>query len=121
MRRLLTVILALACGLFAQVQPVGALEGSHRSCCCGDLDGSCGMPDCLPPPAASTVLTTLDRPAPAAAVAVRRAAPCARAPGEKFFASFMAPAADSAAARGAARMTPPASVPRFTAHCSWLL
>ena len=51
MRRLLAVILTLATCAFAPVQPLVLAETArHPTCGCCDGDGSCGMPDCLPPP-----------------------------------------------------------------------
>jgi hypothetical protein len=120
MRRLLAVILILATGAFAQVQPVVPADAPHKACCC-DHPGACGMPDCLPPPVASTALVTLERPAFTATAEVRRAAQPARRIGEKFFAAFVKPAAVSAAAWSSARVMSPAEVPLFKAHCSFLI
>lgn len=121
MRRLLAVILTLATCAFAQVQPVVLADAPHPACCCCDHPGACGMPNCLPPPVSSTALVSLDRPAPAVTAEVRRVAKSSRRIGEKFFAAFVEPAAVSVATRSPTRVMPPASVPLFKAHCSFLV
>jgi len=56
-----------------------------------------------------------------AVAAVRRVAQPAPAAAERFFASFVAPSAAPAAVRASCGMTPTARVPRFVAHCSFLI
>jgi hypothetical protein len=122
MRRLLAVILTLATCAFAQVQPLVLADAMrHPTCGCCSGDGACGMPDCLPPPvttrtvpvAVQTVRITL-------AAATRVAAPVRRT-GEKFFMTFLEPPTTPVTVRGSDRITPPASVPLFKAHCSFLI
>jgi len=121
MKRLGWLLLAVFGTALAQVQPVALAVDGHRSCCCCNGDGSCGMPSCLPPPVSSPVLCTLGQPARIAGIEVRRAAPAPRRARVKSFAAFDSPAAASAAVRSPARVAPAASVPLFTAHCSLLL
>jgi hypothetical protein len=118
MKRLVWILLAVLGTAFAQVQPV-TLPGTHCKCCCCGGDGSCGMPDCLPPAPARTLLTA-NQPASLTVTAARRVAEPVRI-AEKFFAAFVEPAAIFAASRAPERVSPPASVPLFAAHCSFLI
>ena len=120
MKRLVWILLAVLGTALAQVPPVVVADAPHKTCCCCDHPGSCGMPNCLPP-VSSTALVSLDRPAATATVGICRVAQSSRRIGEKFFAAFVAPAAVSVAARSPNRVMPRASVPLFKAHCSFLV
>jgi hypothetical protein len=120
MKRLVWILLAVVGTAFAQVQPVTLTSPHHKcTCCCCGGDGSCGMPGCLPPAPARTQLTA-NQPASITVTAARRVAEPVRT-AEKFFAAFVEPAAAFAASRAPERVTPPASVPLFAAHCSLLI
>jgi len=77
------------------------------------------MPGCLPPAPART-LPAANQPAGIVVVQAGQMAEPART-GEKFFAAFVEPAAVFAASRAPEWVTPPASVPLFAAHCSFLI
>ena len=121
MKRLVWLLLAVVGTAFAQVQPVTFLTLSHPAChCCKcNCGGSCGMPGCLPPAPART-LPAANQPAGIVVVQAGQMAEPART-GEKFFAAFVEPAAVFAASRAPEWVTPPASVPLFAAHCSFLI
>jgi hypothetical protein len=123
MKRLVWLLLAVLAPVLVQVQPVTLAAPAHHACCCrcGDCNGSCGMPGCLPPPASSSALPVSAQPAKLAAVELRRVGqPVARAC-EKFFAAFVASAVVPVALRSPARIAVPARVPLFRAHCSLLV
>lgn len=119
MKRLVWIFLAVFCTALAQVQPV-TLEPTHRKCCCCEGDGSCGMPDCVPPAVARS-LPTASRPAGVSLTTTRQATATARRGEEKFFAGFVEATAVPAAPRAPDRVTPAASVPLFAVHCSYLI
>jgi len=120
MKRLVWILLAVVSTAFAQVQPVVFPTQYRHTCPCCEGDGSCGMTGCLPP----TPARTLPPAAQPAALTVARASQAVHpvpGAGEKFFAPFVKSAAVSAATRAPDRVAPPASVPLFAAHRSFLL
>ncbi len=121
MKRLVWILLAVVGTAFAQVQPVPVQVLSHHAChCCNcHCGGACGMPGCLPPAPARTQLTAT-QPASVTVAAARHVAGPIRT-AEKFFATFVEPAAVFAASRAPERVSPPARVPLFAAHCSFLI
>lgn len=119
MKRLVWILLAIVSTALAQVQPVTFPTPLDHKCSCCDGDGSCGMPDCVPPAPART-LPTADQ-ATRVTVMQARAVAAPAATTEKFFAAFVRPAAVAAAPRASQRMAPSASVPLFAAHCSYLI
>ena len=87
MKRLVWIFLAVFCTALAQVPPV-TLSPTHRKCCCCGGDGSCGMPDCLPPAPARS-LPTASQPASVIVTEARHVAEPVRRIGEKFFACLL--------------------------------
>lgn len=122
MKRLVWLLLAVWCTALAQVRPVEPLRtAAHGDCCC-DCDGTCGMPDCAPPPAApATSLTVAERPATVARPQARRSAQATAELLEKFYASFAAPAVAPMVAPASAPAALPARVPLFREHCALLI
>ena len=120
MIRLTWILLLVWSCAFAQSRPVAVSLETNQHCACHcQCNGSCGMPDCAPPPApvqwigeASSVAAL---PAPARkAVAIRRTP-------ARFYAMFVGPAARLADLRTPVSWVPAASVPLFAEHCSFLL
>jgi hypothetical protein len=122
MKRLVWILLAVVSTALAQVRPVAFPTLTHPAChCCKcHCDGSCGMAGCVPPAPART-LPAAEQPVSLKLAAARQVAVPVRRTGEKFFAVFVKSAAVSAATRAPDRVTPPAKVPRFAAHCSFLI
>lgn len=120
MKRLVWIVLAVFGTAFAQVRPVAFPTLRHHSCPYCNGDGSCGMPGCLPPASTRTVPAAV-QPAGVTVARVRRVTEPVGRTAEKFFSVFVKPAAVSAATRAPDRVMPPASVPLFTAHCSFLV
>ncbi len=120
MRRLIAILLALACCALAQL-PVAWPAAPHRTCCCCGDDGACGMPACPAPPVSTRNLPASIQTVTVAATEARQAVAPARRDVVKFFAAFVASPANPAPTPALGRMTPPASVPRFKAHCSFLI
>lgn len=123
MKRLVWILAAVWCTAFAQVRPVAVTPDTPDKCC----DGSCACsPECQP--AACAVL-----PAPGASnlVAetpgreVRRSELAARAlpaaPAATFYLSLLPPPAAHPGYPVSAGALPITAVPRFKAHCSYLL
>ena len=121
MRRFVAILLALVSGALAQVQPVASPAAPHKACCCCDHPGACGRPGCLPPPASAPIVLRLDQPVRLAVSPLTRRTPSARRLGGKFFIAFVSTAAVPAASRRPGRVALPATVPLFTAHCSFLI
>lgn len=121
MQRFLALLLTLVACAYAPAQLGVRPEAPRVTCACCDGDGSCGMPGCLPPPVSSPTPSLAGQPAQVAMISIRRvAAPAARA-GAKFYSAFVPPAAAPAALRAPLTVTPPAGVPLFKAHCSFLV
>lgn len=120
MKRLFWLFLAVLGTAFAQVQPV-ALASPRQVCPCCAGNGSCGMPDCPPPPVSARTMLVAAEPARIVVAEARRAGEPARPNGKKFFATFVEPVAVPAAVLAPDRVQPPASVPLFAAHCSLLI
>ena len=122
MKRLVWLLLAVLGTALVQVPPVAwAAAQPHRQCCCCDGDGSCGMPGCLPPVSSAPARPTLDQTARVAGMEICRVAQPVQRVGRIFLAAFVEPAVIASPARSSSRMTPPASVPLFKAHCSFLI
>ncbi len=120
MRRFLAILLTFVTCAFAPVPAWVTHETPREKCCCCDGDGSCGMPDCLPP-------ATPTRPVPAsvqvaritASEAARVTAPARRE--TKFYAAVAAKPAAPAKVRESAAVALTASAPLFVVHCSFLI
>jgi hypothetical protein len=117
MKRLVWLLLAVFCIALVPVQSVD----KAKTCSCCKVPGACGMPGCCPPPASLPAALSPAQSARAADLhACRKAEPVRRA-GEKFYASFVEPAAARAALLASAEAAPAAHVPLFKAHCSFLI
>ncbi len=120
MRRFFAILLALATCAFAPTPALVATEAPSHTCCCCDGDGTCGMPNCLPPAAparpipASVQVTRI-----AATETARVVAPARRE--AKFFAAVAAKPAQPALTRESNVIAPTASAPLFVVHCSFLI
>ncbi|HET7536452.1 MAG TPA: hypothetical protein VFJ90_08365 [Candidatus Didemnitutus sp.] len=121
MKRLAWLFLIVFGTALAQVQPVELPVAPEKTCDCCDQPGACGMPDCsLPPaaiPAAFTAepsIITVAQPAAANEIAPAKAIP------SQFWAAIPLPTKRVAfpVSPGSA---PPASVPLFKAHCTFLI
>jgi hypothetical protein len=123
MKRLVWLLLAVLAPVLVQVQPVVLSAPRHQACCCncGDCNGACGMPGCLPPPASSSTLPVSAQPAKLAAAGLRRVGQPVARECQRFFAAFVASAVVPVAMRSPARVAAPAGVPLFKAHCSLLV
>jgi hypothetical protein len=121
MQRFLALLLTLVACAYAPAQLGVRPEAPRIACSCCDGEGSCGMPGCLPPPAASSTPSLATPPAQIAQLQVRRLATPARRIGEKFYSAFVPSPAVLAAPRAPLTVTPPAGVPLFKAHCSFLV
>jgi hypothetical protein len=120
MKRLSWLLLAVFCAALAQVPLVDGLmvKAKHCGCC---HPGACGMPGCCAPPASSSTAANSEQPARVMSLpAVRQTQP-GRGSAEKFYASFVEPAAVRPALVASAEAAPAASVPLFRAHCSFLI
>lgn len=121
MKRLVWLLLAAFCTAIAQVQPADLppTKAAHCDCCPDDAD-ACGMPDCGLPPVAPTSGLVLQTPAPSSRAVAKQEN---RAP--RFALDFLRVAAVTRATAfrpmRAPTAPPPASVPRFQAHCSFLI
>ncbi|HVT74652.1 MAG TPA: hypothetical protein VHD61_16075 [Lacunisphaera sp.] len=118
MKRLVWLVLAVFATLLTRVEPADLPARPAPACCCC---GGCDMPKCPPPPAHNPApVLTLPAPAQAPASAARRVvAPRGRQ--EKFFARFDSRRAVVPFAPAAMAVARPASVPLFSAHCSFLI
>jgi hypothetical protein len=121
MKRLVWLLIAVVGTLLAQVQPVVvALAPAEVCCCTGEAAGACGMPDCAPAPAAPSCAQGLPTVA-AQRNETRKPAPAARARCEHDPVRFDS-RPDVVPAGGVfLKGTPAASVPRYKAHCSFLI
>ena len=121
MKRLVWLILAAFGTLLAQVQPMDLPVTKHEVCGCCEQSGACGMPDCVPIHATPVQPAfNLQSPVAVARVVLKEAAPAPRGSKNSFYVQFES----SSPARPALRapvVAPPASVPLFTAHCSFLI
>jgi hypothetical protein len=119
MKRLAWLLLAVFCLAVAQVQPVEAVAQAKPKDCC-DCSGHCRMPACPAPAAAQPSPFEAARPLTVARPQPSREAVATRCDHRKFFLSLLPPAARPAS-DPAPVVAPPASVPLFEAHCSYLI
>ncbi len=117
MKRLVWLLLAVFGTALAQVQPVDMPVTKHAVCGCCEKPGSCGMPDCAPPPVSARPVCQLQTPAEVA----RRAARAPAVVREKFYVQFLPRVSSVPALPVRLAAAPAASVPRFREHCSLLL
>lgn len=121
MKRLVWLLLLAFGTALAQVQPVDMPVTKHEVCGCCEKPGSCGMPDCAPPPVSARPVYQLQSPAEVARVAVKRAAAAPAVAREKFYVRFLTRVSSVPARPARLAAAPAASVPRFREHCSLLL
>ncbi|MBS0662946.1 MAG: hypothetical protein JSR48_06755 [Verrucomicrobia bacterium] len=120
MRRFLATLLAFVICAIAPVPAWVSHEAPNTKCCCCDGDGSCGMPDCVPPPApAQPVPASIQVARIAASTATRVAAPVRR--DLKFYAAVAAEPAQPALVRVPAMVASTASASLYKVHCSFLI
>ncbi len=121
MKRLVWLFLAVFCTALAQVQPVTLPGADTDACSCCDVPGSCDMPDCAPPASAPSLPTLAQAATTTARAELRRAAKPSRASVEKFYFTFVKSSPRPIVRFTPDRMEPPASVPLFATHCSYLI
>ena len=121
MKRLVWLLLLAFGTALAQVQPVDLPVTKHEVCGCCEKPGSCGMPDCAPPPVSARPAYQLQSPAQVVRVAVRRAAAAPAVVREKFYVQFLPSVSAVPASPTILAVAPIASVPLFQEHCSWLI
>ncbi|HWA86744.1 MAG TPA: hypothetical protein VG710_11005 [Opitutus sp.] len=120
MKHLVWLWIAAFCLAVAQVPPVGAVVVHAKAKPCCPCEGKCGMPACPVPAAAPQSAFDTARPLTVARPQVGRNAVAPRRADRKFFASFVPPAV-APVDPSAPLAVPPASVPLFRAHCSFLI
>lgn len=121
MKRLAWLFLAVFCAALAQVQRVELPVAPASACDCCENAGDCGMPECGLPPAAvpatfaierSTV--TVARPAAANEIAPAKAIP------SHFWVATPPPVVRTMIPDSGGT-APPAGVPLFKVHCTFLI
>lgn len=119
MKRLLAIILAVACALLAQGSLLGFAKPSPPCACCGcGSTGDCGQSDCALPATSPSQGFISESTVSVAAV---RATPAARTTRTlKFFESFATASAPWPLPAPCAT-EPAASEPLFKVHCSYLV
>ena len=120
MKRLAWLLIAVLCTALVQVQPVDGLTKA-KTCNCCKVPGACGMPGCCPPPASRPTALSSAQSARVVSLPASRKAQPVRVAMDKFYASFVEPAAVSPALLASAEAAPAAHVPLFKAHCSFLI
>jgi hypothetical protein len=120
-KRLVWLLLFAFGTALAQVSPVDVRLHPGEACSCCDRPGACDMPDCLPTPVSTQPVCQVANPSIAARVAVRRAAPAPRVVREVFYVQFLPSVSVAPAVPARLAVAPPASVPLFQEHCSWLI
>ncbi|HVU25746.1 MAG TPA: hypothetical protein VHE13_16565 [Opitutus sp.] len=119
MKRLAWLLLAAFSLALAQVPPVAPVAHAPPKPCCG-CEGKCGMPACPAPVTAPSSVFDTARPLTVARPQAARDAAVVRRVRTKFFVSFLPPAVPPAGL-SVPVAAPPASVPLFEAHCSFLI
>jgi hypothetical protein len=120
MKRVAWILIAVFCTVLARVQPVEKLQCTACSCCHCKLPGDCGMP-CGRTSAPAPVVFAATQSLRVTKEAARRVELPGRLAERKFYAPYVASAADSAAISVPAPIAAPAEVPLFKAHCSFLI
>jgi hypothetical protein len=121
MKRLAWLLVAVFALAMVQARPVDTGVAQQETCgCCEPGSSACGMPDCGPAPAS-----------PASCVAVATGITAVRAEAESVLPKsrclrdrFVAESSRRQTAPAALvprSVAPPASVPAFKAHCSYLI
>jgi hypothetical protein len=119
MKRFAWLLVAVFCTALAQVQPVDVVVQRKHDCCGGDC--RCGVPACALPAPHSPVAYVSEREVAVARPEAKRADPRLGTFIEKFYASVAAPAVSREVRPAPWSGAPAASVPLFTAHCSFLI
>jgi hypothetical protein len=118
MKRIAWLLLAVVCASMAQVQPSDVFAKA-KVCHCCRIPGACGMPGCCPRPEATARLDP-NRAAQQATCPSRKREGV-RSPAERFYSSFLNPAAYRFVLPAPAAALPAARLPLFKAHCSFLI
>jgi hypothetical protein len=121
MKRLVWLLLLAFGTALAQVSPVDVRAVPAETCGCCEVPGACGMPDCLPAPMSAQPVLNFENPVQAVRVVVKAAALAARVDHEKFYARFLPRVSVAPVLPVTLALAPPASVPLFREHCSWLI
>jgi len=119
MKSVVWLLLAACCLAFGQVRPVASLAAADAGCTCCDCGGSCGMPECAPPPTVRAPVFAQAEVRPARTAVARRATP-ALPP----LASCLPPPRPADLSRrslGIAHGLPVVDTPVFLVHCSLLI
>jgi hypothetical protein len=120
-KRLVWLLLLAFSAATAQVQPVDVRLVPQEKCGCCEEKGDCGMPDCgLPPVATPQPVLQLAGSVQVLRLAAKQVAPSPRILGEKFYVRYLA-RARVAPVRIERALAPPAGVPLFKEHCSFLI
>jgi len=121
MKRFVWLLVLAFCTAVVQVQPVQPLQAKQAGCDCCDKDANaCGMPDCAPPPATAPAPAVLANEISTLRAEAESVLPKSRSFRDHFYAGFSPrPAVPAEIAPQVA--APPASVPAFQVHCSFLI
>ncbi len=121
MKRLVWLLLLAFGTALAQVSPVDVRLIPAEACSCCEQPGDCGMPDCLPLPAAAQPVMQLAHPTQVTRRLAQRATPAPRQAREAFYVQFLPRIRIAPAVPLHLAEAPPAREPLFQAHCSWLI
>jgi hypothetical protein len=119
MKQLVWLLLAACVLAFGQVQPVASTAAGNECCDCCDCNGTCGMPDCLPAPAARVPVVAQSAPRTELTETRRRQAPRPELCGAQC-GRTQAPVS-AALALAPSRPLPVVNAPVFLLHCSFLI
>jgi hypothetical protein len=120
-KRLVWLLLFAFGTALAQVSPVDVRLNPGETCSCCDRPGACDMPDCLPTPVSTQLLLQTASPAQTIRVAAKRTTPAPHQAREVFYVQFLPRVSVAPALPVCLAVAPPASVPLFQEHCSWLI
>ncbi len=120
MKRIAWVLLAVLCPAIVRVQPVELAQCKACASCHCKVPGECGMP-CGQSSAPAPIMFASAQSARVTKVAGSQNLPDARLAERKFYAACVPPPAVLVARGATAPMAPPAGVPLFKAHCSFLI
>jgi len=122
MKRLVWLLLAVFCAALTPVRPVDGVQVAAAACDCCENAGDCGMPDCLPPLAATPAVPALAATLPAVLkLEAKRQAPAPRLYRDRFYRQFVSAPARELPTLRATIVAPAATAPVYLAQCSLLI
>lgn len=120
-KRLVWLLLFAFGTALAQVSPVDVRVNPGETCSCCDRPGACDMPDCVPAPVSTQLVLQTAGATQTIRIAAKRAVPAPRQAREVFYVQFLPRVSPAPAVPARLAVAPPASVPLFQEHCSWLI